>query len=510
KAALSDKDNLEASLQQVAHAFDANLDQLCGADDEFLLPEECQVELSSAERALEMSCTGPDCLFDWTCESPNQTRSDCEAVERAFTDGVDESVQHVCQADARTFQLRVNNEDRLCVRGQMGTLLQESEMIDLQREQVYKKVELLLRQIARQYEYMSYISEQNTVRLALVSTTAIAIFVAQDVIRSIEAAYAIANAGAESVECFVIGGLAVGTNCPQKITGGGMKIGAIVAKESAVAVLRSLVDQLQLVKEIGFQKLADNEEMARLSLELDNLMAQVENYVHEYELLLQQKYTTELKIADTYYVAQQTAARYNEVVGSIVGRLIGRESGSVLLRNALVKESNERFQDVLYEAYKMSQAFIYRYNLGAEATSLTNQVYRLQTIGDVRDFIEQLTDREANYCGAQGLDCDSKHNQAIFKLSLRDALYPYLQDIIDPSSGGVLTKGERFHNEITSSVRRIKRRRASGVYEQIELPIRILLQKLSGASAEDQYMLSPEECNHFIVGQRNGGVTSSG
>ncbi len=508
KAALSDQDNLEVSLQQAAQAFDANLEQLCGADEE--LPTECNIGLSVDEREIEMSCIGDDCLFDWTCASPEQTKNDCEAVTKAFTDGVDEDEQHVCQAEARTFALRVNNDDRLCVRGQMGTLIQESEMIDIQREQVYKKVELLLRQIARTHEYYSYIAEQNDDLIHFIQATGHSIVAMQEGIRLAEHVFEMAYAAAQTVDCVVIGGFAFGTDCPQSVASGTLKLGALVAKSAVTDSLSIIIDELQLAKEVEFQKHADKKELAQLSLELDNQMAQVENYVHEYELLTQQKYTTELQIADTYYIAKQTAARYNETVGSIVHHLVGRETGSVLLRNALVKESNERFQEVLYEAYKMAQAFIYRYNLGAESASMVNQVYRLQTIDEVQDFIEQLTDREADYCGAQGLDCDNKNNQMIFKLSLRDALYPNLQDIIDPSSGGVLTKGERFHNEITSSMRRIKRRRASGVYEQIELPIRIMLQKLTGAPVEDQYMLSPEECNHFIVGQRNGGVTSAG
>jgi hypothetical protein len=238
------------------------------------------------------------------------------------------------------------------------------------------------------------------------------------------------------------------------------------------------------------------------------MVPQVEAYIQEYQLLIQQLLNNRLRAEDTLYLAERTAARYQESVASIVDRLIGRETGSVLLRNKMVHESNERFRVVLEETYKMAQAFLYRYNYGDGAEQVVNKVYTLQTLDDVRDFVEELTRKERDYCGEMGLDCDYENNQKIFRLSIRDSVYPNLRDIY--AKGKVLTKGEQFHNEITSDYWARKRRRAAGISKQIELPIRIWLPKGGGATGENEYMLNPDECNHFIVGERNGGAVAQG
>ncbi len=504
KGALSDKDNLETSLLHAAHAFDSNLEQYCGSDEP--LPKECTMTLE--ERELATSCTGAGCLFDWTCDKDGE--KDCDRVVQAFTDTVEETDAHGCRADSRIFSVRTNNQDRLCVRGQMGTLLQEGQLLKLQIEQTYGKVEGVLRSIAREQTYLAETQSDNAALMKFLGEQALTFETTNNDIREAQSIFDFAFKAADAIVCELIVGVAMGTDCPQTIVMAILQAEAMLIKDTMMNPLYRTLDELHWMKEEYIQSYGNDKEIAQLRKNLDTMVAQVESYILEYQLLIQQLFNNELKIADTYYVAQQTAARYNEVVGSIVDRLIGRETGSVLLRNAMVKESNERFQEVLLETYKMAQAFIHRYNYGVGAQTVANKVYQLQTIDDVKDFIEELTKLEDNYCGAQGLDCDNKHNQKIFRLSMRDALYPKLQDIVDPKTGSVLTKGEQFHNEITSSLRLLKRKRDSNVRKQIELPIQIWMAKGGGISSNTGYMVNPEECNHFIVGQRNGGMTSAG
>ena len=53
----------------------------------------------------------------------------------------------------------------------------------------------------------------------------------------------------------------------------------------------------------------------------------------------------------------------NENVDNIVGRVVGRESGSVLVRNRMVQKASDHFNQDVIIAYKMAQAFVHRYNM---------------------------------------------------------------------------------------------------------------------------------------------------
>jgi TolA-binding protein len=429
-------------------------------------------------------------------------------VSIAFEDAVNEYGCRLTDESPEEWSIRTNNADRMCMRGQVGAMLQEEVVLETQLEQVFEKVQSLIRNIAREQAYILNTQENNESLANYINISNMAMLAINTILRSIQSSLQVTETAVQPGDCIVIVGLAGGTNCVGAAIAAGIKASAQAASGALSTVQQTLNETEKVLREALTQSHSDNEQIAQLRLQLDQMTPQVEAYIQEYQLLIQQIYNNRLKAEDTRYLAQRTAARYNDTVSSIVDRLIGRESGSVLLRNKLVQDANDRFGVVLDETYKMAQAFLYRYNYGDGAAAVVNKVYTLQTIDDVKGFMEELTRKERDYCGEMGLDCDYKNNQKILRLSLRDAVYPNLRDIY--AKGKVLTAGQQFHNEITSDYWARKRRRASGVQKQIELPIRIWMAKGGGASGEDQYMVNAEECNHFIVGERNGGGATQG
>jgi hypothetical protein len=501
RGALADEATFDTQILQARHQFEQEVDSLCG-EDLPIDPSEgyCEV-LDEDQRELEASCEGEDCLYSYRCED-----SACDKVVKAFKEATGEGLSGTaCDLSTDEYPLQVGDAPRQCVRGQMGTLLQEREQLRLQREQVLKKVNGLLRQIASQTQYMRDTASQNEdLDAFLIAYNAEMLLLEEGVIAA-EAAYATAEAAAEASDCWVVAGTANGTNCPQKVAKAGAVGSAVTAKFSVVSQMKVAQGASMRLKESVLFFASQNAEMRRQKMALDNLTTEVENYVAEYEMLTQSLFNLNVRIDDTYYLAKRAADRYTEHIGNIVDHLIGGESGNILLRNQYVQTANARFHDLLVATYKMAMAFIHSYNLKDQSVQITNRVFQIMTPADVRDFVRELDVFELSYCGGAGIDCDSVHNTEHFRFSMREELFPSLRDIVDPRSGAVLTKGEQFHNIITSGEFLHKRERAGRVVRQIELPFAIWLNDRGDSSAfVEPWMVSPLECNHIIVGNGNG------
>lgn len=507
KASLRDRDNLENSLMSASHEIQRQLEEYCGPDEP--LPDVCT--LSIQEKGAMRRCEGEDCLFGWSCDSGGQDQ--CDAVISRYQSGLEHAKNVACREDTTalyidtSFDSDINTAggERTCVRGQMGALLQERNTLRLQYRQNGEKLNGLIRQLAKYQAHLKETRFENDELRKTIKDNTKFLIDTNAVLYAAELALNTAMRNMDAADCIVIVGVAAGTTCPGAIAKAAGSVAAGAVFNGAKILWDRHVQNTNLASDLAR---LDNQAFAQeggLEEQLWDIASGVDNIIHESELLLQQLFNVEVRVLDTHYKAQQAAARHNEVVGSIVSRLVGRESGSVLLRNKLIQQSNEEFQKLLYETYKMSQAFRHRYNLGAQGEAMVNQVYSLMTVDDIRDYVEDLTKLEADYCGANGLDCDYKNNQKIYRVSLRDLIAPDLKDIPDPKTGAVLTKGQQFHNLITSSrfVRRSKR--STGMRDQIEIPFAIWMNDYG-----DHYMVNPEECNHFIVGQRNGNLSAAG
>ncbi|MCU0664078.1 MAG: hypothetical protein MUC50_17345 [Myxococcota bacterium] len=524
QGALRDKDGLEASVQTATHDAERQIDDLCGPDDWW--PDElppsgmdsngepvCEA-VSAEDRFYQKTCTKGEegCYSTYTCDDSGSL--ECASAIAMLNDGVEDIDNEACRTDVPIYSITfAGSTGRTCIRGRMGSLLRERTLLRLQKEANLRRFNLVLRQIARQQKYLAEVLSHNSAIIDEMNRQTGRIEDIQTRIMNAELAMGIAEAVQKGLNCeWPIIGIAAASpgNCVAVIPG---SIAWGIAKEifdRALGEARQKMAQIQSEMAVSSQEDQDWSEKKQIRQGLDSLLDQVDSLIIDYDTTTQQLFSVNLQLDDTLYLARQAAARYGEVVEGLVDRLIGRETGSVLLRNKMVVDANNKFREVLTETYKMSQAFAHRYNMGPESRALANRVYSLQTADDIRKFIADLDKHERDYCGAAGLDCDFKNNQKIFRLSLRDTLFPDLRDIVDAKTGKVLTKGEQFHNAITSSPQWVRRyRRASGVRTQVVLPFTIWMQNQGSADAS-HYMVNPEECNHFIVGQRNGGASASG
>jgi hypothetical protein len=498
KGSLADQDRFKGSLLAQQQQLDATITEFCGEDR--ALPTECTIPIE--EKKIATECSGSDCTFPYKCAS-----AECNSVIRAFDNGTDAG--HVsCRADSEALTIPLQGRERTCVRGRVGALLQERVSLDLQRTNITKTVQNLVRQIERQQQFISAAQTRNSELNLYMDQTFDRIVSAQE---GIALADSILNAGlatGEATGCSIILGLANGGDCIGKFAGLGIKLAAMGLHDGISKLLRDSLNDAQHAKEVALSEDSQERELASLRMQRDNLVTDVENHIASYSAVTQQLFNINVQIDDALFQAKRAAERNTETVNQLVDTLVGRESGSVLVSNRKVQDANARFQKMLIEAYKMTRAFVHRFNLDNQSEAWSNRVYQIVTIQDMEDFIAFLDKVEQNYCGAAGLDCDYVNNGEVFEFSVQKQLFPGLHDIVNPSTGKVLTVGQQFHNIITSSGYTKRRARPYGLVSQIEIPFAIWLNDRGDAGgAPQRYMVGPGDCNHIIRGNGATGGT---
>jgi hypothetical protein len=496
--ALTDRDNFESNILLTQHEVEAALDQMCGKPASY--PVSCLKDRAEKEKLVK-SCGGGACDFKFKCEGIDGKDSRCDTVEAYFHEN--DSIVCRSQVDTRNLYIDAQGGRRLCANGQMGSLLEERVALQAQQKQVVQRVQALMRSVARQEQAIRDTQSENKEIIQFLEEQSRNLLIMETALSAADLTLKTALTAAGAVDCLVIVGLAAGTDCPQKIASNALYTVAQVAYAAATETLRLSMGRMARNKELKLTKNAQYLQLEQMRMGLDNLVTEIENLTFEYNAVMQQRYNNEVRIQDLKYQASQTAFRHMERIEDIVDHLLGRESGSVLVRNGLVQQANIEFREILTDVYKMAQAFAHRYNLGKDVTAMQNQVFSILTVKDIRDFIKTLDTLEGNYCGTQGLDCDAVNNQEVFEFSLQKQLFPELRQM--EVNGSIITVGQQFHNEITSSRFLRRRPRASGMRTQLEIPFAIWLNDRGTAGgAPQRYMVNPEECNHFLVGGRSG------
>jgi hypothetical protein len=503
--ALQARADLESGLLQTEQGRDASIEDICGPEQ--VDPVACR--RSPEDRELATSCVGESCPDPWTCDNANEL-SDCANVVKLFGSAVDNVS---CRADVKPHRYQVtlgrdsagDEIKRACNHGRVGALLQEGVKLELQRDQIKTRVQTLLRSIAREQAYMEETRVSNDDMVEYLKSQRTAFAVAEGALAAAEATYDLAYNSAKGIECMLIVGMANGTDCPQKALSTGAVITAVAAKYAVIPGLQMAMSHMQRSKEITYQEKSNSQELRQLRLRLDGLVGDVENAIAEYQQVVQQLYNVDLQAADLAKTAQDIASRYKDQNEDLVRRLVGQDSGQTIRANRLVRAADKSFHGLLVDAYKMTRAFIHRYNYADQAEAWTNRVYRLTTVADVEQLVADLTDAERNFCGTMGGDCDAINNRQVFRFSLREQLFPQLKDSVDPTTGNVVYAGEQFHNLITSSTFRRKRVVQGATVERIELPFAIRANDIGTAGSPlNPLMLPRGGCNHVIVADRTG------
>ncbi len=498
---LRDLSTFEESLLREQQSLEAEIEGWCG--DETPLPQECN--LSREDVQVESACLGQDCLYQYQCDGQN-----CESVIQTF-----EHATSNVQCSLGQINYTIDNYkggSRPCFRGRIGALEQEKASLELQRKQIVSNVQSLVRRIARQEQYIADSQTKNEALLDFISKSHDEMGLVADGVALANHLYEVGSLGASMLECIVIAGVAGGTDCPQKAVAASVKIAGAATREAMLKILRDTQKRLTKSKELTLTEDSQDRQLMGMRMELDNMVTEVENHIASYEAVAQQLFNVNIQVQDGVFQAQQLANRHTErlvqQIEHLGERLSGGASGDVLTTNAKVAAANVRFRRMLLEAYKMTRAFVHRFNLSAESENWSNRVYEIVTVQDMENFIGFLDDVQKNYCGAEGLDCDYINNGEVFEFSVQKQLFPNLRDIVDPATGNVMTVGEQFHNLITSSGFVKRRARPYGLAEQIELPFAVWLNdRGDSGSAPQRYLVGPGDCNHIIRGETADGGT---
>jgi hypothetical protein len=429
-------------------------------------------------------------------------------VQKVFKKATGDALRGTaCDVSVVPVNISYGTTSRLCMRGQMGELLRQREQLHLQRKQVVSKVNALLRQIASQSDYIASTMTANKELLAFVKSNHDAMTGIEVAIGAADLAFNLVQTNADSADCLVLIGLAAGTNCVGKALKNALVSAAMNAKVLVTDSLNVAKSSLALQKETKMMEAQQDAELRRERMSLDNMTTTVENYVSEFEAVSNSLFSVNARIEDTRFLAEQAGKRYQETTANILDHLLGGMNGDVLLRNKFVQSADSKFQDLLLATYKLAMAFIHSYNLKSQSQIIMNRVFQLMTPEDVAEFLADLDQYEAQYCGGAGIDCDSVNNIETFRFSVREQLFPNLRDIVDSRTGAVLTKGEQFHNIITSDGYLHTRERAGQLVKQIEIPFAVWLNDRgkNGAFVQ-QWMVSPLECNHIIAPGAGGTI----
>lgn len=498
KASLRDEQTLQAELLASRQGYEQRIDQICGPQEPPEAEEGCY-GTSPQERQQALTCVGAGCQFEFRCEN-----EECTDVVQQFGRSTGSSLEQIaCRVDTPDYAIQLGSRPRPCVRGQVGALLQEKALLDLQRRHVYRKLKNLTDRVDRAAREIGTSRDKNQELVESIKNTFWHMELVDKGLTAANLAYEVGTAPSRALDCWVIVGMATGTNCPTHALSSGLMTAARVAHIAVSEALKTTRNYLQRNKEIRQIRHGNGEGIRRQEQHLDDLISTVDTLVSEYELIVQQLFNLRMRVNDSLYLAEQAANHYQQNVGQIADHLLGNAQGNVLRRNTAVAEANAKFLEMLRLTYKMASAFVHSYNLKGQSEAILNEVFGIVTADGVDDFIESLEGFENSYCGSAGIDCDAPNNISTLRFSLRDELFPRLMDREDTKTGTVLTKGQQFHNIITSSAFRKTRVRGPLTVEQLEIPFAIWLGEGGGAR---KWMVSPLECNHIIAGRGNGSI----
>lgn len=504
KASLRDQARLLTQVQATRQQFEQTVDALCGSPDAQTDTRACEA-VSDADRKVAMACgADPSCPAKYAC-----TDEACKSVVLAFQSAASPVALRgtSCDLGAQMEYVNVGSGSRLCARGQMGEAIRQRQQLLLQRQQAVKQVAVLVARAANQARYINETEIAHVeLEAALVAIQA-GMKLADSAIAAADAAYDVATSPFEAADCMTIAGTAAGTDCVQHALYVGAKTAAGKVRAGVVVPATLAKEALAHAADFALRTSAVEDSMRRERMTLDNMVTDVQNLIAQYETLTGSLFSVDAKISDTRFLAEQAARRAAETNGTVIEHLIGGMNGDVLQRNKYVMQADAKFQDLLLATYKLTMAFVHSYNLQAQSKEMVNRVFQLMTPEDVADYLADLDRYEANYCGGAGIDCDSINNIEAFRFSVRDQLFPGLRDIVDARTGAVLTKGEQFHNIITSDAYLKTRQRAGQLVKQIEIPFSIWLNDrgINGAYVQ-QWMVSPLECNHIIAAGPSGTI----
>lgn len=522
KASLQDVDALESSVFAINDGLDDELIGFCGNP----APKSCSTlraiaqrdmaallaadsGLTAAERtALQANGATHQTIHDLmtnrlTTECGSTGGSECRTAVTTFKSLI--AGEPACDLDGAQTYVTVRGRPMPCVGGEMGGLLAERRGLLMERQALFREMQNLIGRIKTFQETRTELTNlQIGQRVSLLVTAAIsfALTVSE---KGTKTASEIADELAESANCVLIAGLAVGTSCPGNIAAKAVKSTVAVSRGFVEAALEALKEQVETAREIADFELEAASGRAEAAAELKELLGEFDGFVDAYRGNVQAIFDVEVAMDEVRFLADDAMAGANDNLSLIVDHLVGRETGSVLVGNHLVRQSAKTYRRILDAAYRMTMAFAHRYNLPrGTRDQLVNRVQQAVTLDDIQAHLDDLKERARTYCGTEAIDCDAFNNLSVLRFSMRDELFPQLRDIVDPATGTVFTRGQQFHNIITSPPYLRRRVRGAWLVDQVEIPFAVGLTMRENVPPR-RWLVSPLECNHVIDGDPGQG-----
>jgi hypothetical protein len=411
-----------------------------------------------------------------------------------------------------THSVSLGGRQRLCIGGEMGNLIQERRRLELSMMQVVVATESLMKRVADSLGLGQSLSGNCRIdedsdrcsnpKAALLITKEVLGYiemVAKQAIAAVDITKKTAISFAEGIKCVLVAGFSVGTNCPQGLASASVKAGATQLDWIKFGISTAFLVANRAVATAS-NYAAHDYNYGGLKRELYKIVRDVDDLVIQFQGLVQEVFNTNLEIENLKYQIQHNYSIYQDDVRFALDHLIGRETGNLLRGRQLVLASDKKFRKVLQYAYRMLMAFKHDYSLSsAQINNLKYQLISAVTLSDVRNFIEALETYELEYCGREGIDCDTINNTEMLTLSLRERLFPGLRDSIG-ANNRVITAGEKFHNIITSPPY-LKQTVLNGrPIQVIELKITLPLDMQEYGPQGPTWLINPLECNHHLTG----------
>lgn len=548
QGALADLDKLEESLLDAQFDLEDLVAQVCGnphpGGKDLKSQDYCQYlwdeyldNNNFEDFSLAMNCKlAPDklsieeqkmCPAGWSVECPqdysnslDEDENSCQQVVSTFTSGVGsigseepadpddpapEDLIHqkpICYLDRELWTMHVNGEERPCVGGEMGQLLQAKALVDRERKTLIGSVETLLLEmkgnIAATTKFVEIAEEQAKLELEVGTSIAAVEYTLSTLADTLN----IVDDVTSKAKCFVIAGLAGGTDCPPAVV--------LTATNSALQIVSFVIQKVSDGIVVAWEQVLaakQNEaEIKQLKLQWDATILpqarEIDDLLDAYDLLTSQSFNLAIQIEDLKYKVEFANDRYHDKVKFAADHLVGRESGYILRGDAKVRAASDLFLEIVQYSYRMVQAFGHEFNLSAEVlTLLQSNALSMVTLDDFDDFLGTMDKLANEYCGKEAIDCDwnDPANVEVLRYSLREQLFPTLHDIIDSKSGKLVTAGEQFHNLVTQPPYLHRRIRGVLPTDQIELPFQVGMALMENGGAEPTWLINPLECNHHLA-----------
>ncbi|MBM4321085.1 MAG: hypothetical protein FJ125_14315, partial [Deltaproteobacteria bacterium] len=333
RAATSDLDSLEASLAAAQDSLDGSIEEICGPDglgavgssgNRCLDRIKMDASAAGVSDALRNCMASGDCNREQLgCQDYTNMLSDvnsCTDMVLQFHDGLSDT----CKLDRQTESVTVLGEERWCMGGAMGAVLDEKALVDLQRRQVVESVKRLAGAMQLEIEYFQRM-------MGAKYGTQTAIHILQIIIAIIEtveyiglAAADFLDKSAEGVDCVLIAGLAFGTDCPTGAIAAATKVGAktaaftsALAVHKAISALNEIISILETVRDGIIDGLDFSRDMVASTREVEGL-------INEYALLVRTTMNLEAQISELQRQAQAAGEGYQAQVGYVADHLVGR------------------------------------------------------------------------------------------------------------------------------------------------------------------------------------------